>query len=125
MGRNTYVSIGKPLPGRLNIIVTRDKSLKVDGGVVVHDLAAAFEAAKDYSDEKDLDEYFVIGGAEIYHQSLPYAGKVFLTRVHGEIEGDTFFPELEGEGWKISNKVGPIQTERDSHAVSFLTYMRD
>lgn len=99
MGRKTYESIresiGRPLPGRLNIIVTRQKDYEAEGCVVVHSLGNAFEAAE----VTNRDEVFVIGGAEIYAQALPLASKMYLTIVKAEIEGDAYFPEFNLKEW--------------------------
>ncbi|MBI4990769.1 dihydrofolate reductase [Candidatus Gottesmanbacteria bacterium] len=89
MGRTTYESIGKPLPGRLNIIVTRNKDYKVEGCAVVNSLEEAIEKAK----EKDNDEIFIIGGGQIYEQGIKYADKLYLTIVKGTFAADTFFPD--------------------------------
>ncbi len=92
MGRKTFESIGKPLPNRTNIIVTRDENFKRDGCVVVNSIEDAFKKAK------ALDkEIFVIGGAQIYKQSLPYVKKLYLTLINEEADADTFFPPYEEE----------------------------
>lgn len=93
MGRKTHESIGKLLPKRPNIIVTRNKDYKVDGAVVVHSLEDAFYACQEFP------EIMVIGGEQIYQSALPAARKIFLTVVHDEYEGDAFFPEM-GPEWK-------------------------
>ena len=97
MGRKTFESIsGKALPGRLNIVVTRQKDWKVENVSTANSLDKAFEIAA----AQDYKEIFVIGGAEIYAQTLPIASTVYLTRVDTIIEGDSFFPEL-GEDWEL------------------------
>lgn len=88
MGRRTFDSIGRPLPGRTNIIVTRDTGYRVDGCTVVHSLDEAFSAANG----DGQGELFVIGGAQIYEQALPHAHKLYLTLVDGVFDADTFFP---------------------------------
>lgn len=89
MGRKTFESIGRPLPGRPNIIITRDKSFEAEGCLVTHSIEDAFEEAKDLDDE----EVFIIGGGEIYKQAMPYVDKLYLTLIHDEKESDVFFPD--------------------------------
>ncbi len=89
MGRKTYESIGKPLPNRINIIITRDTNYKVENAIVVHSLEEALNTAK----EKEDDEIFIMGGGEIYSQAIGLADKLYLTLVHRNFEGDVFFPD--------------------------------
>ncbi|MBI2196865.1 dihydrofolate reductase [Candidatus Daviesbacteria bacterium] len=90
MGRRTHGSIGKVLPGRVNIVITRDSSYLSEGMKVTHSLEEALQLAKD---QPGNDEVFVIGGGEIYKQAVPIADKLYLTVIDMEIEGDTFFPD--------------------------------
>ena len=94
MGRRTYESIGKPLPGRLNIVVTRDANYRRDCLTVAHDLDAAMRATG------EAPELMVIGGAELFRLFLPRAHRVHLTRVHGDISGDVHWPELDPREWR-------------------------
>ncbi len=89
MGRKTFESIGKALPHRKNVILTRQPSYSAPGAIVVPSLKKAFEACEGYG-----SELFVIGGAEIYSLAFPYFQRIYLTLVHQNIEGDTFFPEI-------------------------------
>jgi dihydrofolate reductase len=89
MGRKTFESIGRPLPNRVNIVVTRDKDYKAEGCTICPSLEEALIKAK----EIDKDEIFVIGGGEIYRQALPFSDKLYLTLVEGDYGADTFFPE--------------------------------
>ncbi len=89
MGRKTFESIGRPLPNRTNIVVTRDSSYEVEGVVVVHSIEKAIEEAK----KKDKEEIFVIGGGQIYEQALPFADRLYLTIVDAQAEADTYFPD--------------------------------
>jgi dihydrofolate reductase len=92
MGRKTYESIGKPLPKRTNIVITRDKSYRVEGGAVVH----SFEEALEWARRSDgAEEVFVIGGSEIFKLAIPIAYRIYLTVVHWPFEGDTFFPTFD------------------------------
>lgn len=102
MGRKTFESIGKPLPGRQNIVVTRDPNYRREGITVVHDADAALRAAG------TVPEIMVIGGAELFRTLLPRAGRLHLTRVHGNIDGDVLWPALDDREWHV--------VERESHA---------
>ena len=96
MGRATWESIGRPLPGRTSIVVTRQQDYTVPDGVIVVDgIDAAIEAAG------DVDEIMVIGGGEIYRQVLARADRIYLTRVHAEVAGDTRFPALDMKDWTV------------------------
>ena len=118
MGRKTWESIGRPLPGRTNIVITRDVSYSADGCVVVHSLDAALEAAR------DNDEIMVIGGAEFYRQVLPRASTLYLTLVDGEFEGDAFFPEIDENEWLEVERSDHGQDEKNPHAYSFIRLER-
>jgi dihydrofolate reductase len=89
MGRKTYESIGKPLPGRTNIIITRNKDYKADGCWICH----SFDSALKYARSKDKEETFIIGGGEIYKQAISIADRLYLTIVQTQIKADTFFPD--------------------------------
>jgi len=96
MGRKTWESLPKrPLPGRTNIVVTRERSYLADGAVVVHTL----EAALDVAAGEGAGEIMVIGGADLYRAALPLARRIYLTSVHGAVDGDTLFPEIDREAW--------------------------
>ena len=95
MGRKTYESIGRPLPGRLNIVVTRNKDFTAEGIVVVHNLNEAIEKAEAYA-----DEVMIIGGAEIFNLTMDIADRLYITLIQQPFEGDTFFPEY-GPEWKL------------------------
>ena len=94
MGRKTFESIGKPLPNRTNVIITRDKNYNAEGCVVVHSVDEALKAAK------GAEEVMVIGGAQIYSQFLPIADKMHLTFIDKDFEGDAYFPEYNQNEWK-------------------------
>lgn len=98
MGRKTYESIGKPLSDRINIILTHQKDYKPEKTVVFSDLSSAFNFAGD----NGLEEVFVIGGVDLYKQTIDLADRIYLTKVHTEIEdGDVFFPEIDMKDWDI------------------------
>jgi dihydrofolate reductase len=118
MGRRTFDSIGRALPGRVNIVVSRQSGLGIDGCVVVPSLEAALEAAG------DADETCVIGGAEIYRLALPLAGTLHLTRVDATVGADTFFPVIDAAQWEeISREYCPAD-ERHAYPYSFVTLRR-
>ena len=121
MGRKTFESIGKPLPGRLNIVVTRQQGLQLPGCTVVESLAAALVAA---GSQPATIEAMIIGGAEIYLQALPMADRVYLTRVHAHIDGDVFFPKLSPREWSEVARQDHPADERHAYAFSFLTLER-
>ncbi|MHB0774603.1 dihydrofolate reductase [Halomonas sp. WWR20] len=105
MGRKTFASIGKPLPGRLNIVVTRDTTFAHEGVRVCHDLASALELADRQAIIDGAEEISVIGGGEIFAQAMPSAMRLYLTEVDVEIPGDAYFPEISHEQWLESQRV--------------------
>jgi dihydrofolate reductase len=118
MGRKTWDSIGKPLPGRQNIVVTRQPGLLIPGATVVDSLQAAFAAAGEAA------EICVIGGAEIYRLALPYASLVHLTRVHATVKADTQFPPLDGALWEEVAREDRPADDRHPYAYSFVDLRR-
>ena len=113
MGRKTFESIGKVLPGRLNIIITRNDNYSIDGAEVVHSLKEAIELGKTYS-----EEVVIIGGAEIFNQSMEIADKLYITVIQNEYEGDTYFPKY-GDEWKLISESGE-QHSTDGIAYTYL-----
>ena len=100
MGRKTFESIGKPLPGRVNIIVTRNPNYLAEGIKVVTDIDAAIKLADDIAVLDGSEELMVIGGAQLYADILPSVDRLYLTEVHAEVEGDAFFPVIDKEEWE-------------------------
>ncbi|MEK7549509.1 MAG: dihydrofolate reductase [Patescibacteria group bacterium] len=100
MGENTYHSIGRPLPGRENIVLTKDVNLELPGCTVVYSIEDALEQAK----VKDEEEVFVIGGGSVYTQMLPYVERIYMTKVEGDFEADIFFPEYDAFSEIISEE---------------------
>ncbi len=96
MGRKTYESIGLLLPGRTTVIVTRQSDYNVPGAMVVGSLPEALQAAK------DDDELFIVGGGQIYEQAVSLADRMYLTVVHAQVEGDTYFPNLPADTWQLA-----------------------
>jgi len=116
MGRKTYESLGRLLPGRTTVIVTRNVDYQVDGAVVVHSLDDAMRFCK--QDE----ELFLIGGAQLYQDGLPHVQKLYITRVDIEVEGDAFLPEIDWDAWTLIEKKDHLSASGLSY--SDLTYLR-
>ena len=125
MGRKTFDSIGKPLPGRLNIIITKNTDLTIEECVVVNNLEAAITEAKNYFKTQDTDqeEIFIIGGAQIFKQSMEFVNKIYITEVHADYAGDVFFDELSDNDWiEVSRDLH--DSENDKIPFSFVTYCK-
>ena len=118
MGRKTYESIGRPLPGRQNIVITGQAGFDAPGCDVVDSKEAALAAAR------DAGEAMVIGGSQVYALFLPDAGRLYLTRVHAEIEGDTHFPDVASDDWRLVADEAHQADERNEYDYSFRTYER-
>ncbi|HXG59413.1 MAG TPA: dihydrofolate reductase [Thermoanaerobaculia bacterium] len=119
MGRKTFESVGKPLPGRTNIVVTHRPETLPEGVVPASSLEEALRIA-----EED-DETFILGGAEIYRQALQRAGVLYITQVHADVEGDTFFPDYDDVNeWQLVDAEHFEAGEKDDYPYSFLTYVR-
>lgn len=103
MGRKTFESIGRPLPGRTNIVVTRQKDYRPDGVRVATSTASALALADEVAAADGADEVMVIGGEQLYRSLLPHAERLYLTEVDAEVEGDAFFPELDS-GWEAATE---------------------
>lgn len=124
MGRKTYESIGGALPGRANIVITRNADYRLDDADVVHDVAAAIRKARVIAEIDGADEVFVIGGAEIYTQALAEADRVYLTEVAGDFPGDAFFPELAAKEWREVSREAHPPERPDGPAFSFTVLAR-
>lgn len=121
MGRKTFESLGKPLQGRLNIVITRQTGWQPDGTVVVHSLQDAIKAAK----TADYREAFIIGGGEIFKESMPVADKIYLTRVDAELEGDAFFPVIDSTKWQLSSEQSFPADAKHAYAYHFQLWERN
>lgn len=122
-GRKTYESIGRPLPNRLNIIVSRDPNYKADGCLVAGSLAAAIQLARD-AEGIQKDTVFICGGGALYAEALAIADVLYLTKVDADVDGDAFFPDWDEKSWTI---VGEERHEKDAkhdHPYAFVTYER-
>jgi dihydrofolate reductase len=125
MGRRTFASIGRPLPGRTSIVITRDAAYQVPEGVLLAgSLDKALELAGAEASRLGVDEAAMIGGADIYAQALPLADRLRLTEVHGKPEGDVMFPPFDRAAWREVGREGPIRGEKDEFAFSFVDYER-
>lgn len=100
MGRRSFESLGKPLPKRANIVVTRDRSFRAEGVIVAHSLEEGLGIARDIAAKDKVEEVFIGGGADIYRLSLPGADRLYLTEVHMKPEGDTLFPAFDRSEWQ-------------------------
>jgi dihydrofolate reductase len=118
MGRKTHESIGQPLPGRENIILTRDETYQAEGCTVLHSLNEIFEHCK------NIEEVMVTGGSEIYQHTLKQASRLYLTEVHTEIKGDTFFPEFDRSEWNELSRKGFKADEKNEFDYSFVLLER-
>lgn len=124
MGRKTFESIGRALPGRLNIVITRQEEFAAEGGVVMPSIEAAIELAKANAADLGEDAICIIGGGQIYAETLKIADRLHVTHVAAAIEGDTHFPQIDEAIWKIEAEETPEQGEKDSHAIRFVMYQR-
>ena len=120
MGRKTFDTIGKPLPGRRTVVLSRDEALRIEGVRVEHDWENALRACK----ELEKDELFVAGGAQIYRLALPQAQKVYLTRVHFVVEGDASFPQLAASDWRLAWEEAHEPQSKGSPAFTFQVWER-
>lgn len=118
MGRKTYESLGKPLPGRTSVVVTRDAAFRAPGCVLVHSLGEALAAC-----EGDAEAFF-IGGADLYRQALEVAWRMYLTEVKIVVEGDAWFPEFDRDVWREAARTRCQADERNPHDYDFVIFDR-
>ncbi len=118
MGHHTYLSIGRPLPRRRNLVLSRQADLEIPGCEVWHDYRQVLRLAE------NEPEVMIIGGEQIYRLFLPYCRRLYLTLVHADLRGDRFFPEYSPEHWREVRRAFQAADERNSHAHSFLTLER-
>lgn len=124
MGRKTFTSIGRALPGRLNIVVTRDRTFEAPGVRVCHELASAFDLADQQALIDGVEEIMVIGGEQIFEQALPWASRLYLTEVDIEVEGDSRFPEWDPAQWQQTQRVPAQQRQAGQPDYAFVEYVR-
>lgn len=120
MGRKTYDSIGRPLPNRTNIVLTRDQNFSAPDCVVL----SSVEQALDMASDLDADEVFVIGGAAIYRQLLPRMHRLYLTIIHHKFTGDAHFPEIDDTSWQEVSRETHDPDDNNRYAYSFITLER-
>ncbi len=120
MGRKTFDSIGKALPGRKSIVITRNNNWKHENVEVVHSIQEAIESAK----KDDINEIFVIGGAEIFSSSFQKADRIYLTRIHHQFDGDVYFPELSNDDWMLEKNKYCNADEKNAYAHTFQVWNR-
>jgi dihydrofolate reductase len=120
MGRKTFESIGKALPGRKSIVITRSNEWQHDDVTVVHSIKAAIDKAKEFG----VKEIFVIGGAEIFKTSFADANRIYLTRIHHRFDGDVYFPGLALEEWVLASDRFCEADDKNAYAHSFQIWER-
>jgi dihydrofolate reductase len=125
MGRKTFQSLGRPLPGRTNIVVSRDRDFSAPGVVIAPDVRAALESARGDALRRGADEIAVIGGAEIYAATLPIADRLELTLVKTRPEGSVRFPDIDPRAWRESERSEHKAGPDDAADFAFVTYQRD
>ena len=120
MCRKTYLSIGRALPGRTNIIVTRQTDFTAPDCTIAHSLEEALTFAKKSTDISN--EVFCIGGGELYAQAMPLAQKLYITKVDAAFQGDTYFPEIKPSEWQEVQREDHLADEKNPYPYSFVTY---
>ena len=124
MGRKTFESMKSPLPGRTNIVLTRDQSWTRDGVLVASDLSKAFELGRIAAEQDSLTEFFIIGGSSLYEEAMPHATRLYVTQIEAVIEGDVSFPDINWAGWSsIRNERHEID-EDHAHAFTIGEFVR-
>lgn len=118
MGRKTYESIGRPLPNRTNVVLTRNKDFQPEGCKVVHSVEEVQKLFK----EDTNDEVFVIGGSDIFKLLLPFTDRLYITRIDESFEGDTFFPEIDFDNWNLVSKEQGEKDENNPYDYYFCIY---
>lgn len=124
MGRKTWVSLGRPLPGRANIVITRDKNFSADGAIVVHSLSEGLRIGRMEAEKANADAVFVIGGGEIFREAMGLAQKMYVTEIQAKIAGDTYFPVFDPMQWRATFAENVPAGEKDTHASRFVVYER-
>ncbi|TSC57207.1 MAG: dihydrofolate reductase [Candidatus Peregrinibacteria bacterium Greene0416_19] len=120
MGRKTHESIGRPLPGRQNIVITRQRDRDFPGCEIASSLEQALALAR----EGGADESIIFGGGEVYREAMPLADRIYLTRVHATFDGDATFPDIDPAQWKEIRREEHLADARHAHAFTFIDYHR-
>jgi dihydrofolate reductase len=124
MGRKTWDSLGRPLPGRTNIVITRDPAFSADGVISVRSVDEALLVAGSHADANDVGEICIIGGGEIFRQSLGRADRLYVTKVLADVEGDVHFPAIDPAIWsELSSEEIPAG-EKDNYPTRYIVYER-
>ena len=121
MGRKTYESIGRPLPGRTTVIITRNLNYQAEGCRIVHTLQEALDLARTDGD----NETFIIGGGEIFKRALPLANRIYLTHIYARMECDTFFPDFNLGDWRISEESFQPADEKNQFSSTYQVLIRN
>lgn len=125
MGRRTFESIGRPLPGRLNIVVTSDTNWSCPAGAArAGNLDEAFRRAQAQAELDGVDEMVVIGGGQLYKEALPLMDRLYITQVHADVEGDVYFPEVDWDEWEEVAAQEQGASEQNPYSYSFVVYDR-
>jgi dihydrofolate reductase len=119
MGRKTFASIGRPLPGRRNIVITRDPAFSAAGCEITNGIQAALALCS------EVEEAMLIGGASLYEQTIDQATQLYITRIHHSFEGDTWFPEFDLQVWKQASREDHQADSSNLHAYSFIKFVRE
>ncbi len=120
MGRKTFEAVNKPLPGRINIVITRQANWTAEGVMTATDLDDALKKAR----ETNCKEIFVIGGGEIYKQSMAISNKIYITRVHATLDGDTFFPVIDESKWALASNEDFETDAKHAYGYSFQVWVK-
>ncbi|MGM0769690.1 MAG: dihydrofolate reductase [Pseudomonadota bacterium] len=125
MGRKTWDSIGRPLPGRMNVVISRNAEWEAPAGTVAAtSLQEALVKAEAQAEIEGGDEVMIIGGGQIYAEALPTVDRIYITRVHAEIEGDAFFPEVNWDEWEEIGREDFSASDNNPYDYSFVVYQR-
>lgn len=124
MGRRTFASLGRVLDQRVNIILSRDPHFTVPGAIVANSLADALDAARRAAEEGCVDEIMVIGGEDVFRETLPLAGRIYLTEVHAEPDADVWFPDWDSNDWREVSRERHEAGPKDEHPFSFVLLER-
>ena len=119
MGRKTFESIGKPLPQRTSIIITRQLEYNVPGTIVVHSVEAGIKVARELA-----EDIFIIGGAEILKEAFPFINTMYITRIHADFEGDVFYPAYDEQQWQVVWQEDHAPDEKNKYPFSFIKLVR-
>ncbi|PID65548.1 MAG: dihydrofolate reductase [Gammaproteobacteria bacterium] len=122
MGRKTYQSIGKALPKRLNIVISRNPAYQLSDAVVVHSLSRAIEAAK--TAQPQADEIHIIGGSTVFAEAVALVDKIYLNRVLADFDGDTFLPTIDWSQWQLTDSTHHAADEKNAYGMDFQVYRR-